>query len=118
MPIEMAIRRAVMRSEVGAVGRVVETEPFSKFEWERTSRLVVDQVVFGAAAVGDTIHVSWRSNRRDNPEGGYTAVACGGGTQLIDLHGSTMFFLLAEVEAAATRLKLSPIDLRSESPDS
>ncbi len=113
--IELTLHHAIMKSEIGAEGRVIATEPFSKFQWERTSLVVIDSVIFGKCAVGDTLEISWRSNRCDNPDGSYSEIACGGGCQLSDLEGKKMFWLFSGEESL--KCQLYPLDPEKFSKD-
>jgi len=98
-----------MRSDSAIVGRVIGTEPFSVYEWERTSLLVVEAVIFGAVSEGDTVKVAWRSNRCDNPDGSYSEIVCGGGSQLSELEGQALLWMISGRNQVV--LTLPPIDV-------
>lgn len=106
-PIELMLRHAIMRADVGVVGRIVATDPFRRAAWDRTSRLVVDSVVFGGAAPGDTLVVGWSSNRRELEDGGIADIACGGGPQLSELTGRS--FLWCLTKSVPTRMAIPPL---------
>ncbi|MBK8168077.1 MAG: hypothetical protein IPK64_19190 [bacterium] len=106
-PIELRLRHAIMRADVGVVGRIVSTDPFSRYEWARASRLVVESVVYGEAAPGDTLVISWSCNRRDLEDGGIAEVACGGDPQLSELTGQPLFWCLTAADPA--RMAIPPL---------
>lgn len=114
-PMEYVLRYSIMRCNYGFVGRVVTTRPYSTGYWNRESSVVVDTVVFGEVAAGDTVTIGWRSDECENPDGRYSKVLCGGETQLLELAGRSMLWLVAVDDLS--RAQVAPLEIDKLSDD-